>query len=223
VARNVEVKARLSGLADARRAAEKVGARFEWIDEQVDRYYQVGDESRVKLRTCGRAPAELIRYARPETSGVRASEYEVLPVRDAEAHACLVPKTPPVVVVRKTRELWLLDNVRIHLDTVDGLGTLTRNPDGTAAIGGVAWAQTRGISNVEVQIGDGEWAPADLGDALNADTWRQWAFRWTPAGAGRTTIRCRATDGNGVIQTDERSEPLPDGASGHHQIVVFVE
>jgi len=36
-------------------------------------------------------------------------------------------------------------------------------------------------------------------------------------------IRCRATDGNGVIQTAERSEPLPDGASGHHQIVVFVE
>ena len=117
------MKARLAGLADARRAAEKLGARFEWIDEQVDRYYQVGDDGRVKLRTCGRAPAELIRYARPETSGVRASEYEVLPVRDPEAHACLVPKTPPIVVVRKTRELWLLENVRIHFDTVDGLGT----------------------------------------------------------------------------------------------------
>ena len=123
MARNVEVKARLDGLAAARRTAERLGARFEWSDEQVDRYYQVGDTGRVKLRTCGRAPAELIRYARHETADVRASEYEVLPVRDAEAHACLVPKTPPIVVVRKTRELWLLDNVRIHLDTVDGLGT----------------------------------------------------------------------------------------------------
>jgi len=123
VARNVEVKARLAGLADARRAAENLGARFEWVDEQVDRYYQVGDGGRVKLRTCSRGPAELIRYARPETAGVRASEYEVMEVRDPEAQACLVPKTPPVVVVRKTRELWLLDNVRIHLDTVDGLGT----------------------------------------------------------------------------------------------------
>ena len=110
-----------------------------------------------------------------------------------------------------------------RIDSVDGLGTLTRNADGTAAIGGVAWAQTRGISNVEVQLDDGDWMPAELGDALNNDTWRQWAYRWTPAGTGRTTIRCRATDGNGVIQTDERSEPLPDGASGHHQIVVFVE
>ncbi len=109
-----------------------------------------------------------------------------------------------------------------RIDSVDGLGTLTRNADGTAAIGGVAWAQTIGISNVEVQLDDGPWMPTEMGEALNNDTWRQWAFRWTPAATGRTSIRCRATDGSGVIQTDERSEPLPNGASGHHQIVVFV-
>ncbi|MET0662638.1 MAG: molybdopterin-dependent oxidoreductase [Ilumatobacteraceae bacterium] len=110
-----------------------------------------------------------------------------------------------------------------RIDSVDGLGTVTRNAEGAAVIGGVAWAQTRGISNVEVQIDEADWMPAELGDALNDDTWRQWAFRWTPVGPGRSTIRCRATDGTGVIQTAERSEPLPDGASGHHQIVVFVE
>jgi DMSO/TMAO reductase YedYZ molybdopterin-dependent catalytic subunit len=109
-----------------------------------------------------------------------------------------------------------------RIDSIDGLGTLTRNADGTAAIGGVAWAQTVGISNVEVQLDDGPWMPAEMGDALNNDTWRQWAYRWTPATTGRASIRCRATDANGVIQTDERSEPLPNGASGHHQIVVFV-
>ena len=110
-----------------------------------------------------------------------------------------------------------------RIDSIDGLGTLTRNADGTAAIGGVAWAQTRGISAVEVQLDDGPWQPCELGEALNDDTWRQWAFRWTPRATGRASIRCRATDGDGVIQTDERSEPLPNGASGHHQIVVFVE
>ena len=110
-----------------------------------------------------------------------------------------------------------------RIDTVDGLGTLTRGADGTAAIGGVAWAQTRGISNVEVKIDDAEWMPAELGEALNDDTWRQWAYRWTPGATGRSSITVRATDGDGMIQTDERSEPLPDGASGHHQIVVFVE
>lgn len=110
-----------------------------------------------------------------------------------------------------------------RIDSIDGLGTLTRTADGAAAIGGVAWAQTRGISAVEVQLDEGPWQPCELGAALNDDTWRQWAFRWTPRAAGRTSIRCRATDGDGVIQTAERSEPLPNGASGHHQIVVFVE
>lgn len=110
-----------------------------------------------------------------------------------------------------------------RIDSIDGLGALVRSPDGVAAIGGVAWAQTRGIGGVEVQVDDGDWQPAELGVALNDDTWRQWAYRWRPAMTGRTSIRCRAIDRDGVIQTAERSEPLPDGASGHHQVVVFVE
>lgn len=123
MARNVEVKARLADLDAARATAERHGARFAWRDRQVDRYYELAGGRRVKLRTCGRRPAELIRYDRPETSGVRPSEYEISPVRDAEAAACLVPKTPPLVTVSKEREVWLADNVRIHLDRVDGLGT----------------------------------------------------------------------------------------------------
>jgi predicted adenylyl cyclase CyaB len=120
--RNVEIKARLADLAAARAIAERVGARFTWADDQVDRYFELDGGRRVKLRTTGRG-AELIRYDRSEDAGVRVSAYEVSPVRDAEAEACLVPKTRPLVTVRKRRELWLLDNVRIHLDTVDGLGT----------------------------------------------------------------------------------------------------
>ena len=78
----------------------------------------------MKLRTCGRGAAELIRYDRPEDGGVRTSDYEVTPVRDARRQA--VPGAEdgePIAVVRKRRELLLLDNVRIHLDEVDGLGT----------------------------------------------------------------------------------------------------
>lgn len=112
--------------------------------------------------------------------------------------------------------------IQSRIDSVDGLGTLERDADGVAAIGGVAWAQTRGISGVEVKIDDGEWEAADLGEALNDDTWRQWAYRWTPAADGRSSITTRAIDGNGEVQTEERTEPLPNGASGHHQIVVFI-
>ncbi|HXJ35399.1 MAG TPA: class IV adenylate cyclase [Candidatus Eisenbacteria bacterium] len=120
--RNVEIKARLADLAAARAIADRVGARFTWADDQVDRYFELDGGRRVKLRTTGRG-AELIRYDRREDAGVRVSAYEVSPVRDAEGEACLVPTTRPLVTVRKRRELWLLDNVRIHLDTVDGLGT----------------------------------------------------------------------------------------------------
>lgn len=123
MARNVEAKARLADLAAARSVAEGAGARFVWVDTQIDRYYEIDRGHRVKLRTCDRVPAELIRYERPEHDGVRTSEYTISPVRDAEAPACLVPKGPPLVVVRKRRELWLARNVRIHLDEVDGLGT----------------------------------------------------------------------------------------------------
>ena len=89
---------------------------------QLDRYYELEGGSRLKLRTVPGRPPELIRYRRPESDAVRTSDYEVTLVRDAEARRCLVPKTRPVVSVRKRREVLLLDNVRIHLDEVDGLG-----------------------------------------------------------------------------------------------------
>ena len=49
---------------------------------------------------------------------------------------------------------------------------------GTIPIAGVAWAQHRGISMVEVQIDDGPWMPARLGASDTDDTWRQWVFDW---------------------------------------------
>ena len=40
--------------------------------------------------------------------------------------------------------------------------------------------------------------------------------------SGRHTITCRATDGTGETQTEERVKPLPDGATGWHSVVVLV-
>jgi adenylate cyclase, class 2 len=119
--RNIEVKVRLPDPARARAAALAAGADDAGVETQVDRYYELDGGRRVKLRTRAGRPAELIRYDRPETAGVRTSEYEVTPV--CEDGACIVPAGPPVAIVRKRRELLLLDNVRIHLDAVDGLGS----------------------------------------------------------------------------------------------------
>lgn len=99
---------------------------------------------------------------------------------------------------------------------------LDRIPPGPFVIGGVAWAQTIGIDAVELRIDQGEWQPAQIAQEVNDTTWRQWSFEWDAA-PGRHTIEVRAIDRTGAIQTEERSEPLPDGASGHHTVVVLVD
>lgn len=119
--RNIEVKVRLPDPVRARDAALAAGARSVGVEVQTDRYYRLDGGRRMKLRTRDGGGAELIHYDRPESAGVRASDYAVTLVRDAGA--CLVPKEPPVALVRKRREVLLLENVRIHLDEVDGLGT----------------------------------------------------------------------------------------------------
>jgi predicted adenylyl cyclase CyaB len=123
MARNVEVKVRLSDLIDVRVRIAALGARYSVTEEQVDRYFELDSGRRVKLRSIAGAAAQLIHYDRPETSGMRVSTYEITAVRDDDAGVCLVPKGEPLVVVRKQREVHLLDNVRVHLDRVDGLGS----------------------------------------------------------------------------------------------------
>ena len=99
---------------------------------------------------------------------------------------------------------------------------LAHVPAGTVAVGGVAWAQTIGIAKVEVQVDDGDWAEATLADQDTVDTWRQWSYAWD-ATSGNHSLRVRATDQAGELQTDERADPIPDGASGWHQILVLVD
>lgn len=94
-------------------------------------------------------------------------------------------------------------------------------PAGTNAVAGVAWAPDRGISAVEVRIDDGEWQQAELSDPLAPAAWVQWKLAWD-ATPGNHRIMVRATDGEGVVQTEERTPPAPDGARGHHRIAVSV-
>jgi DMSO/TMAO reductase YedYZ molybdopterin-dependent catalytic subunit len=92
---------------------------------------------------------------------------------------------------------------------------------GTVPIAGVAWAPDRGISAVEVQVDEGGWQPAELSTPISDATWVQFVHRWD-ATAGDHVVRVRATDGNGDVQTDQRTPPPPDGARGHHTIRVEV-
>ena len=121
--RNIEIKVRLNDPPAARAIALRLGARAHAVERQTDRYYTLDAGRRVKLRTIQGDRAELIEYRRPEADGVRASDYTVTPVRDERAGLCLVPRGRPLVIVRKRREIMLWDNVRLHFDDVEGLGT----------------------------------------------------------------------------------------------------
>jgi DMSO/TMAO reductase YedYZ molybdopterin-dependent catalytic subunit len=93
---------------------------------------------------------------------------------------------------------------------------------GPVTVGGVAWAQHRGITKVEVQVDNGPWAPATLAPVASVDTWVQWSYAW-PATAGEHTLRVRATDKEGQTQTSSPAPPAPDGATGWHSVQVTVD
>lgn len=98
----------------------------------------------------------------------------------------------------------------------------TSMPAGSIVIAGVAWSQHVGISAVAVQIDDGPWRDATLADAISVDTWRQWAYTWADASAGDHSVRVRATDAAGLVQTSATADVAPDGATGLHEISVSV-
>lgn len=92
---------------------------------------------------------------------------------------------------------------------------------GPVPIAGVAWAQHRGITGVEVRVDDGEWQTARLADEVSVDAWRQWVYSWEAA-PGRHRLWVRATDATGRAQTGDRADVAPDGATGWHHIDVEV-
>lgn len=93
---------------------------------------------------------------------------------------------------------------------------------GKVAVAGVAWAQHRGIRAVEVQVDDGPWQQARLAAEPSIDAWRQWVLEWD-ATPGSHTLRVRATDGAGEVQTRATAPPAPDGATGWHTTTVRVD
>jgi DMSO/TMAO reductase YedYZ molybdopterin-dependent catalytic subunit len=88
---------------------------------------------------------------------------------------------------------------------------------GQVRAGGVAWQQDVGIKAVEVQVDAGAWQPATLGSTELDDAWVQWEAT-LDVPPGDHTMRVRATNKDGQVQTAVRAAPAPNGASGWHTI-----
>src|SRR3954453_1527687 len=125
--RNVELKARDQDPEGTLPAALAPGAQDQGVLKQVDTYF-AAREGRLKLRDERRQGAEpeatLIAYARADEAAARTSAYHLVDVPDPRAlTAALDASLGTVVVVEKFRRLLLWQDVRIHLDEVEDLGT----------------------------------------------------------------------------------------------------
>lgn len=117
---NVEFKAELRNLEAARRQCAALGAERIGFLRQTDTYYRLAD-GRLKRRTAPGEPVEWIYYHRPDRVTPKMSNYTILTDEQARRRWGTT-NLRPWVTVTKTRELWMIDGVRIHLDEVDGLG-----------------------------------------------------------------------------------------------------
>ena len=120
--RNIELKARLDDLPAARRVAESLATQRLGVQEQIDTYFRCAT-GRLKLRQISGQTAQLIWYVRPSDPRPKASDYYLVPAPQPETLIAALRSAMGIVcVVRKRREIYLWQNVRIHLDEVEGLG-----------------------------------------------------------------------------------------------------
>jgi adenylate cyclase, class 2 len=117
---NIEFKSELRNLAAARCQCQVLGAKHGGLLQQTDTYFRMAD-GRLKKREMPGEPAQWILYHRPDRIVPRMSNYTILNNEQARrrwgTHGL-----KQWLVVRKRRDLWLLGDVRIHLDDVENLG-----------------------------------------------------------------------------------------------------
>ncbi len=122
MARNLELKARLTDLSRTRRKAAEISGNVVERLTQCDTYFPVRS-GRLKLREFEDSSSELIWYEREERSGDRISRYERSITSDLPAFQYILRDSLEIgTVVEKTREVYLWNNCRIHLDHVEGIG-----------------------------------------------------------------------------------------------------
>lgn len=121
--RNLELKARDRDPARSLEVCARLRTEDAGLLIQQDTYFNVPN-GRLKLRREGDGPAQLISYERADSAGSRESSFRIVEVPDATGtEAALEAALGVTGRVSKQRRLFLLEEVRIHLDLVVGLGT----------------------------------------------------------------------------------------------------
>jgi len=121
--RNMELKARYPDLERAARIVESLGAEFGGTLRHHDTYFH-SRNGRLKLRqTDSHEEGQLIWYEREDTPGIAPCTYLVTVIREPQMLKEALHRSVGILAeVRKAREPYVWENVRIHLDDVEGVG-----------------------------------------------------------------------------------------------------
>lgn len=118
----IEIKARSSQQDQIRSILKNNQALFKGVDHQIDTYFKV-THGRLKLRE-GEVENNLIHYNRENKEGPKLSNvllYKSKP--DSSLKSILENANGVLCIVDKKREIYFIDNVKFHIDTVQQLGS----------------------------------------------------------------------------------------------------
>lgn len=118
---NVEIKAKCFHPKDVEAFLLNANAYFKGIDYQKDTYFNVAN-GRLKLRQ-GNIENNLIYYERSNTAEPKPSYFQLYPVNESNVLLDMLSHAVgKKVVVEKKRKIYFIDNVKFHIDEVEGLG-----------------------------------------------------------------------------------------------------
>lgn len=123
MARNVEIKARARDARRLRGSIETLPVSSREVLLQEDTFFRAGP-GRLKLRRFDADLGQLIRYGRADEKGPKVSSYSILETNHPDAVLRSLSNRYEIQgIVRKSREVYIVGQTRIHLDKVEGLGS----------------------------------------------------------------------------------------------------
>jgi len=119
---NIEIKARVRDWESLKKKAEEICGSPAEVLKQEDTFFETKPR-RLKLRVFSDDKGELIYYRKEDIPGPKRSDYQIVPIKSPAKVKAMLSKALGIRgTVIKSRTVYKKENVRIHLDEVEGLG-----------------------------------------------------------------------------------------------------